>query len=333
MMTRHPNSPYEFALRNSLLQEALRTSEDPWRIQEEYPTVLSCEFASNSFCLFDDSGKILAHANLLDTVFESRDGLRQIKVGCVGNVATHSNSRGQGLQKEIFSAIEAAAISRGLIGLFLWSDLSDFFRKLGFSAVGEERRWFVSPHEALDISKNLYSAKNPFSFSSSVLLQLLNLRNDSCQAEFLVKRRIDDFRSLLTIPGMQMFIGTSSPMPGIRQMDEIQGDMLRSLDSSLIESWYLVGKGADMKGVVHEWGAPSPSRLSNDLSNIYRVLDQFMVLAPVSTNTELSSVLKRFSAHYESHPMALYKDLDKTLSMGNGINWQDRCFMWGLDSI
>ena len=128
--------------RNSLLQETLRPEPQEFSIELEYPLALSESSLNRSFGGFIDS-ELVTHVNLLPRQILLNE-IAVGRVGLIGNVATSPIHQGHGLMRQTMEQIINVAQSQKLDAILLWSDLDDFYTKLGFVKVGKERRFFIS---------------------------------------------------------------------------------------------------------------------------------------------------------------------------------------------
>ena len=99
-----------------------------------------------------------------------------------------------------------------------------------------------------------------------------------------------------------------------------------------IDSYFIIGKGYDMQGVVHEWGGWNIDSLVDGITIASGQLkyNEIRLLAPGSIKKKLRKQLDKFAFKRERLPMALCKFL--TASQ-NPIDALSRSFIWGLDSI
>lgn len=289
--------------RNALLQKTLRTSENEFSIQEEYPIVLSKELGQKfSYCLMHED-KIVCHANLWPRKIISPN---QIDIGLIGNVATDPDFQKRGLMQELFIHIEKEAQNQGLKALVLWSDLQLFYQKLGFQSLSQEVRF----HFNLSSLQDFPSGPAPFflvespSEESVDFESLLSLR-PNCVT---LNRSAKEFEKLLQIPSTHLFV---------------------LVDENKYLAYFVLGKGADMAGVIHEWGALSPKYLVQAAEHVLTLSGwpEVILLAPDNISKEFEENLNLFSLKKEKHPMALYKPL------GEDQLRQLNPFIWGLDSI
>ncbi|MEI8026106.1 MAG: GNAT family N-acetyltransferase [Pseudomonadota bacterium] len=293
-------NPKQLVARHSLLQSSLRPDSN-YDIELEYPQVFSLQ--DSSITGLKDQIPIV-HANILYREFAALDG-QTWKAALIGNVATEETFRGQGLQKQLFRHLESIARNESADVLVLWSDLESFYEKLGFCQFGGEVRYQLAAHKSPPNSILNVNQIDVRTLSEIDLEQLMAIRPPEV---LTLKRTPSQFKELLTIPDMGLFLGRDPEQK--------------------IQAWAITGKGCDMQGVFHEWGATSPQALSSLFSSTFKSLgvEEFMVLAPSALDRVWHEALRAFSISKSDHYMALVKQLShRQLPAG--------AFIWGLDSI
>lgn len=267
MRISHPCNEAEFKARDELLQAALRDEPTNYDIASEYPLVLCRSSANFSWCGFIGSD-LVAHVNLWPRRVQGRN------IGVIGNVATASEFRGRGIMRTMFETIKKVANQKGLSALLLWSDLQEFYQKLGFRSCSQERRYlFVAP-----------ALKN---FSGSLKL---TPAHPECAAQLLPRRYFT--RQTLDRDVWEMQKQLSIPETHAFQFD----------------GGYIVeGRGSDLRQIVHEWGAVSPEDLLAALSSLMQLrgLDHIMLLSPKEISSSWDRVLSHNAESVTIHPMAL----------------------------
>ncbi len=332
-----PNGSAQIAIRDQMLQEILRPGGAmPYPIAAEYPLVLAPSRTNRSLCIARrpvSAGReginFLAHANILLRKMEPAQlpGLAPagagIKVALVGNVATAPDERGKGLMRKLMDEVESRARAQGADAIVLWSDLSDFYQKLGFSAGGNEIRMTLSV-------RKLDSGKVPFiwvpegAVSDEHIARMLELRATGFRKPlYQIERSIAEFRELLGIPDLALIFACRGNFPAGKAPQA--GD---------IQSFFIVGKGADMQGVIHEWGTSDMQLLMNAAGAIAgnAGLGELMILVPPSTDTTRIELLTKASVKRETHPMAWVKILSPERKTLVELAFNEG-FIWGLDSI
>ncbi|SMF55344.1 GNAT family N-acetyltransferase [Pseudobacteriovorax antillogorgiicola] len=301
-----PQTESHIALRNQLLQNALRPEPLPFKIQSEYPIVLGEKGTEFSHCLFHDD-RIVAHANLWPRDLMDSLGQRVAKVGLIGNVATDESYRGQGFMKQLFQSLESKAILADLEALILWSDLSLFYQKLGFQSLSQE--W----HHQFDLRHRRGAGNFRLIPSDEIHLvdptTLLAIRTST---RYTLHRSPNEFLEMLHIPNLDLCLEYG-----------IHNEVI---------AYCITGKGYDMIGVIHEWGAPSIDHLVNMIRFVQESF-KFPEIILLSPGTLAKSRRKQLDARATKTvkgPMGLVKLLKPSKSIELAL---DQCFIWGLDSI
>ena len=302
----NPQTTEDYEVRNALLASSLRDTPTSWKYESEYPLVLSPANSNTSWCLHT-AGKIVAHANLWPRELLNLSPERMLHIGLIGNVATDPKHRGIGLMSAMFTHLEKTAQSQGIQALVLWSDLLEFYQNLGFSSIGREVRFSLTRNPKItDTGVKQYSAET---LSDLELAEMLELRP---KQEWSIQRSLDEFKALLRIPNTSLFIRRKN---------------------SRINAWLLIGKGSDMQGVIHEWGAPKAEELIQDIQSILEKwgIPELLLLTPSHLPHHWIQHFKQHCNRFTEHPMAL------ALPTGHrgreAIAALNRCFIWGLDSI
>lgn len=289
--------------RNLMLEDCLRPCYSDIKIQEQYPLILDEKNQQYSFSIVKDE-KIISHANLQARQLKQNTA---IKVGLIGNVATHPGEQGKGHIKRLLAELENVARAQGLNALILWSDLDKFYQKLGYKSLSLEylftfnnkRNKFVN-----DIQIHQYSHS---CLDENRIAKWLELRDPSIET---LIRSTTDFKKLLSIPQTHIFDWSDS--------------------KGKVRGYLIIGKGFDMTDVVHEWACINPTELIKTIENImsYFNLEELRVLSPFYKNVSVNDALLNSADKYEKNPMAWIKPLDNTQKYN-----LEEMFIWGLDSI
>lgn len=293
--------------RNELLQNSLRENSNRYSIDLEYPLVLGSNVYGRSFCLFDEalgSHLVLAHLNFFPRKVMNHNKLI-CNVGLIGNIATKKEYRGLGFIKCLMQACEQKAIEADLSMLILWSHLEEFYQKFGFSAFGKEFRFYLKPHLIPAVDQVVFRLEEE-DIDARMSEHLKNLRLPS----FSLERSHQEFAILLSIP------------------DTV---LLSYCENGLPRGYVIIGKGQDMVGVIHEWGADSPEILSRLAGFIQKQTgyQQIILLAPSKLDLTWKNALSQISSKVEQHPLCLAKILKNDCE--NDLS--ENLFIWGLDSI
>lgn len=291
-----PKNKDMMIFRNTLLSKCLRQNPYPFDIQEEYPIVLSSDGYIHSYCV-KIGNDLVAHANLWPREIVYPNQNFYMKVALIGNVATHPRYRSRGIMKHLLNEIEKIAIESSIKSLILWSDLDSFYHKFGYLKMGSEFRYVFTFDSGIKLNHDLVCV-DPRSLTSDDLQVISDLR---LEVPLTLRRSTCEFRRLLTIPAMGLFL---------------------IVCRSEIVAFMILGKGADMVGVIHEWGGDLDLLVAG-FHSIMSMLEisQVTVLAPFS-----NKVFDRLCSSKSSHHMALCKKLQTTSDLSE-------LFIWGLDSI
>ena len=269
--------------------------------------MLDPQFSNTSFCLLEKN-EIIAHANLWPRFIHSTKSLTKTttpeRIGLVGNVATDSRQRGKGIMKSLFAALENYAINNGISALILWSDLFQFYQKLGFTSLNSELR--VCFHRA-KTKPSRGGQFVPISPSSLEDYETLNHLRMQLGTDTLT-RTADEFRQLASIPETHFFMQS--------RRNQITG-------------YGIIGRGYDMVGVIHEWAVGSPEDLLQLINSVFAQseLEELYLLCPPSLEGSFISPIGNSVFHQEHACMALCKPVNN-----NSVSLDD-LFIWGMDSI
>lgn len=214
---------HEFGELVKFLSTHLREKQT-WTIADEYPIAVHTDNLNNVLVIRGPEG-LLSAAVMRPMVVKTPIGI--FKAAAIGNVVTRPENRNQGLSSQILSHAIAAARARGCDFAILWTNLFDFYRKLGFELAGTE--------VALHIPENFKAppaADLKFMDTNRVDPQAL-LRLYSQHPTGTV-RTIDEVRKYLNIPNSRVY----TAWDGHNQL----------------QAYAVIGKGADLDGYIHEWG-------------------------------------------------------------------------------
>ncbi len=339
-----PQTPGQQFARDRLLIECLRPDKPAhYQIAEEYPLVLGPEGSRHSICVAlkgHDPGTsaFLAHANLWFRTMacgtELAAGSSTVKLGLVGNVATNPREQGKGWMRTLLGEIERRALSQGADAIVLWSDLESFYQKLGFEPAGTEIRMTLSTkklrrYSQANLKENLDKAVGvkvwlPDGYRTgelpeALIERMLHLRSTGFnQPFFQLERSPQEFSELLKIPDLSLFVGHGENSGGLPTID----------------FFFIVGKGMDMQGIIHEWGTTDMNLLIGGAAIVAKHvgLDELTILVPPAIISERLTELRRVCTRSEHHPMAWVKTLNpKTKPLVEQA--LHKGFIWGLDSI
>ena len=318
-----------------MLVNSLRPGKpENYPIAAEYPLVLCPATAENSICvtrkgITPENGGLLAHANLWMRVMspaESTPGAPAVKLALVGNVATDKSEQGKGWMRTLLGEVEREAMARGADAIILWSDLAAFYTKMGFEPGGSEFRIMLSAKELRRCGRPMLWVPDGYRTGQlpvEMIQRMLHLRSTGFNKPFFqMERSVEEFVELLKIPDLALFVGhgesTGTTAPGLRPVD----------------FFFIIGKGMDMQGVIHEWGTTDMNLLMGAAGVVaeHAELEEIMILVPPSIKSARIAALHRASKRIEQHAMAWVKPLNpETKPLVERVLHEG--FIWGLDSI
>lgn len=238
-----PRSPAESELPTVLnfLNQSLR-SEAAWSIAAEYPTALSSTNLHNMRIITEDD-QVVSHAVLKPLIIKSPHII--FKVGAIGSVVTNENHRHQGLSTKILEDCLNQATRQQCDIAILWTDLYDFYRRMGFELAGTEisvvvEEEFQAPDPTLRLSKDAKVA-------AEAIHRLYSTHTVNSV------RSVEETRKFLSIPQTLVYTAWDS--------------------SGQLAAYAVEGKGVDLGGYIHEWGG-SVSAILTLLSYIRREKQQ-----------------------------------------------------------
>ncbi len=219
-----PRAPksHEFGELVKFLDTNLR-SQGQWSVADEYPTTMTLQNLHN-FRIIKDDQQILSHAVIKPFIVKTRRAL--FKVGSIGSVVTSETHRNQGLSQTVIGDCLKSLTEQGCDFAILWSNLYDFYRKMGFELAGSEVSLLIDrpiPSPAV-----LYKVESTNRVDPQALFRLYSQHSVSSI------RTLDDFEKYLKIPNCHLHTAWNK--------------------EGKIEAYAVEGKGADLQGYIHEWG-------------------------------------------------------------------------------
>lgn len=301
--------PEHISARNALLQKTLRSDNHEYSITCEYPLLMSQEGMQYSYTIVaKEAGEdiVCAHAHFWPRELQNETTGEIYKIALIGNVASDPRFRGRGLMRRLFEHFVKLAEQQGFLGLFLWSELLQFYHKLGFSPFGSELRISLRQDPRYKVRKT-WSRVSVSEMSKEKLDRLMSSRYAT---KVSLKRSLDEFFELLAIPDTILLVD----------------------DFSLQKPNYcILGKGADMIGVIHEWGMQDAKVLADCAQHILQRTgwSQVMVLTPSELPKNFIPDLAPQLMETLTHFLALYHPVGQGLP----ADIESSCFFWGLDCI
>ncbi|MCB0422408.1 MAG: GNAT family N-acetyltransferase [Bdellovibrionales bacterium] len=196
-----------------------------WSIKDEYPLVFSEANRGNiRFVEDEQNNEILSHAVSKYLITKTPIGI--FKVAAIGSVVTNPMYRNKGYSREVLASSLEAAKKHGCDFAILWTDLYDFYRKIGFELAGSEVSLTLNDnfHPPTPLMRIECTSK----VSAESLLSLYNNHRVG------TIRNIHDMSAYLKIPNMKVYTAWDA--------------------NNKLLAYAVEGKGADLSGYIHEWG-------------------------------------------------------------------------------
>lgn len=208
----------------SFLSQQLRP-ENSWTIADEYPSAIQSTNLNN-VRVIKENGKFLSAAVMKPMVIKAPSGL--YKVAAIGSVVTEPGHRNQGLSQKVLEACLLAGQQHGCDFAVLWTNLYDFYRKIGFELAGTE--------VSLNLPKTFQApaAEIPLKFMKSQKVDPEAILRLYSQHTCGTIRTNEEVRKYLGIPNAQIYTAWST--------------------DNKLQAYAIEGKGADLTGYIHEWG-------------------------------------------------------------------------------
>lgn len=207
----------------SFLDHELR-QDTAWSIAAEYPTAFNHHNIHNMRIISGDEGEVLSHAVLKPLIIKSPHII--YKVGAIGSVVTDSQHRGKGLSTQVLNDCLKAAQDQSCDIAILWTDLYDFYRRLGFELSGSEVSFVIEENFNCD-TLNLRFSSDP-KVSPEAIHRLYS------QHSVATVRSVDDIKRFLSIPQTKVYTAWEA--------------------NGQLAAYAIEGKGIDLGGYIHEWG-------------------------------------------------------------------------------
>lgn len=208
------------------LNKNLRPQAD-WSISDEYPLVYGSSNRPNLRVLIED-GKVVAHAAIKYHIIKNVLGL--FKVAAIGSVVTDSEHRNRGYSQKILSSCLESAARDGADFAILWTDLYDFYRKMGFELAGQELSFVIEQTFETPATDLTFMCSNKVAPEAISKLYL--------QHTVGTIRSLEEIRRHLTIPNSRVYTAWNK--------------------QNQICAYAVEGKGADLNGYIHEWSGSVP---------------------------------------------------------------------------
>ncbi len=232
------------------------------RLEREFPTVAERGPLSGHVVALHEE-RFAAHA--LAHTAELRAGPHRFSVGMIGMVYTDPARRGAGLARRCIEAAVEEIRRRGAGLCLLWSELDDFYRRLGFVRAGRE--WFfwlerqaLEARVAAGASSLTVGAPGPHDWPA---LEALYAGHDA---------------------------GALRPPGALRRLAEgPECTLAVARDGLGIAAYAARGRGDDFPDIVHEW-AGDPSAVMACLAALAAGRDWLGVLCPPTARALLATL-------------------------------------------
>ncbi len=226
-----PRAPLDSELPEvlSFFDQHLRPGTN-WSIAEEYPLVMTSQNLAN-FRVIKDNGRIVSGAVTKNLLIKNQLGV--FKIAGIGSVVTSEEHRNQGLSRTVLNACIQTAKSQGCDFAILWTNLFEFYRKIGFEMAGTEISLIVE--NELPVKRTNLRILESSKVSAEAILKIY------AQHTTGTVRTAEDIRRHLQIPNSRIYTAWDS--------------------NNAIQAYAVEGKGADLQDYVHDWAGNVPALL------------------------------------------------------------------------
>lgn len=295
-----PRAPQESELPNvfDFLNKQLRAREG-WSIINEYPAAFSSQNAPNIRIITNEKNEVLSHAVMRPVIVKTPIGL--FKIAAIGSVVTSDHHRNQGLSKQILESCLEASRASGCDIAILWTNLYDFYRKLGFELGGSEI--------ALTIEQEFEAAAPGLKILDTAKVSADALHRVYSQHTVSSLRTLEETQKYLQIPNTRVY--TAWDQTGV------------------LKAYAVEGKGADLNGYIHEWGG-GVTELLHLFSHIRKIQKRPITVISPSHSENLIRQLKAKGATMTEGFLGMIKLLN-TNSLFGKIKRQSRAL--GVENL
>jgi predicted acetyltransferase len=194
-----------------------------WSIQQEYPLAMH-ESNLNNFRILKHEDQIVSGAVMKMHIIKCVMGL--FKASAIGSVVTSPEHRNQGFSQKVLNDCVALSEKQVCDFAILWSDLFDFYRKLGFELAGSEVSMVINSEMNVQDSSVRIMESNKV--SAEALLKVYNYHTTG------TIRTVRDINAYLQIPNSRVYTAWDK--------------------NNQLLAYAVEGKGADLTNYIHEWG-------------------------------------------------------------------------------
>ncbi len=219
-----PRAPLETELPHVVrfLDQNLRPKGD-WSITSEYPLAFS-EANRNNIRIITDNDEVLSHAVVRPMIVKTPAGL--FKIAGLGSVVTSSQHRNLGLSTQIIESCLHASKAHGCDFAILWTNIYDFYRKLGFELAGSEN--------SVLLDRDITGGEANLKIMEGNKVAADAIHRLFAQHTVSTLRTVNETREYLQIPNSRVYTAWDP--------------------TGTLKAYAIEGKGADLDGYVHEWG-------------------------------------------------------------------------------
>ncbi|MGZ3723585.1 MAG: GNAT family N-acetyltransferase [Bdellovibrionales bacterium] len=251
-----------------------------WSIADEYPLAIH-DANLNNVRVMKDANAFVSAAVMKPLIIKCPAGL--FKVAAIGSVVTAPEHRNQGLSRQVLEDCLEAGRAHGCDFAILWTNIHDFYRKIGFELAGTE-----------------ISLTIPQTFKSSDSATGLRfLQSNKIDAEAMLRlysqhttgsiRTVEDIRKFLTIPNSRIYTAWD--------------------EQNRLQAYLVEGKGADFEGYIHEW-AGGVSKITALLSFAVQEQKKNLTLISPAHSTNLIRTLTAAGCKESSGVLGMIKILN-----------------------
>jgi GNAT superfamily N-acetyltransferase len=273
------------------MMEVLRPEGELGR---EYPLVFDGKGPGRVMVL-KQGGMVVSACAVLERELLHPGG--RTKVGFIGSVSTHPDSRGRGLATQLLTSAEEELRAAGCEHAILWADDPAFYARKGYALDGDETDFLIDSIPGATLVEGV-SVRTLEEGDEAFIHELYTWHGAR------VERSPKETARLLGCPRMRVLLA-------IRGIEPI--------------AYLCFGRGGDLAGVAHEWGG-APEGVLACLSELLQRSEPVFLMAPGEAGP-MGELLDSCGALRVSGRLGMTKALGSERSLPQGA------FIWGLDSI
>jgi predicted N-acetyltransferase YhbS len=275
------------------------------RLEAEYPLSLTPRDLRGHRAAFAGARPV-AHAML--HVTDVCGPSRRARIGLIGNVYTDPAWRGRSLAAGCVEACVQEARARECSLALLWSELVDYYGKLGFGAVGRERRIALAGGTLACAAALAPRAEPAAAVGAAAAADFAHLEALYARKPVRAVRPPGALAKLARAPEVALRVARRGREP---------------------IAYAACGRGDDMRGVVHEWAGDASGVLAC-VASLQRDAGAHLMLAS-SQPEPAAERLVAAGARVEATALGLARVLDAGAAEASRLD--DWLYLWGFDSI